>query len=124
MAADRPCDERVYAYWPVDDEPEQRPRPPRRRLEATLTISADSITDLVVHLMQLGTELCTEEGVPESVNRYTVTGGATSHLLVGVDADQTAERYQAQLREWARGVLRTHVRADHRAAAADGTELF
>jgi hypothetical protein len=101
-----------------------RPIPPRRRLEAVITVGADSITELAVHLLQLGTELCTDEGVPEAVDRYTVTDGATGRTVVSVAADVTADSYRLALREWARETLLAHVRADHRAAALDPLEPF
>jgi len=101
-----------------------RQPPPRRRLEAVITVGADSISDLAVHLLQLGTELCTEEGVPEAVDRLTVTYGACGRTVVSVAEDVTPDSYRLALREWARSVLLTHVRADHRAAALDPTEPF
>lgn len=99
-----------------------RPPLPRRRLEATVTVGADSLADLAVHLMALATEVLCEHGVPESVDRFTLTDGATGRCVVSVDPDVTADSYQEALREWARETLRTHWRADHRAAALDPLE--
>lgn len=100
-----------------------RPTPPRQRLEVTLHASAASRTDLAVHLMQLATELATDDG-PDSVDRYTGTADATSHLVIDCDPSITPESYTEALRVWARETLRTHPRADHRAAALDPMEPF
>ena len=107
-----------------------RPTPPRRRLDVTLHVSADSLTALAVHLLRLGGEMAEAAAaadlgdLPESQDRYAVTDGATSHLVATVAEDVTAETYDRALREWAHETLLTHPRADHRAAALDPLEPF
>lgn len=106
------------------DSDRTAPPVPRRRLDATIHVGADSTADLGVWLIDLGSELLSDEQVPESVDRYTGNRGTYGHVVVSVDEEITAETYQHALREWARSTLRNHARADHRAAALDPEEPF
>lgn len=81
---------------------------PRRRVEATITVAADSTGDLADWLLDLRLELLYSVGAPESLDRYTARAGAVGHVCVDVDAQIDAETYADALVAWAHQVIAEH----------------
>lgn len=81
---------------------------PRRRVEATITVAADSPGDLADWLLDLRLELLYGVGGPESMDRYTFREGAAGHVVVDVDETIDADSYRDALVEWARTIIAEH----------------
>ena len=108
---DAPEDERAVTASNEGSTPAAMDTPPRRRLELSLTIGADTLEDLHDALQQFATDLL----IDNREEHIRASGGWRSGYssTLTVDPEMTGDRYRREVQEWHKSPRAFAKEADH-----------